>query len=177
LTVSLLESLESGVPYSASNQNGTANGVNSAAFVTNPGYLTPPDGTAITYFYTARDAFRTEGQRRTDLAINYTFGIGAGSRKIELFIQGQMINVFNQEQLCGCGDTVFNNGGNVQNQFIDTSVRDAVTSPALYSTFNPFTTQPAQGANWDYGPNFGHALSRFAYTSPRMYRVSFGVRF
>ena len=177
LTVSVLESLESGVPYSASNQNGTANGVNSAAFVTNPGYLTPPDGTAVTYFYSARDAFRTEGQKRTDLAINYTFGIGAGTRKIELFIQGQMINVFNQEQLCGCGATVFNNGGNVQNQFIDTSVRDAVTSPALYSTFNPFTTQPAQGANWDYGPNFGHALSRFAYTSPRMYRVSFGVRF
>jgi len=177
LTVSLLESLESGAPYSASNQNGTANGVNSAAFVTNPGYITPPDGSAITYFYTARDAFRTEGQKRTDLAISYNFGLGRGVRKVELFVQGQMINVFNQQQLCGCGASVFNNGGNVQNQFIDTSVRDAVTNPTLYTTFNPFTTTPVQGTNWDYGTTFGHALSRLAYTSPRMYRITFGVRF
>jgi outer membrane receptor for ferrienterochelin and colicin len=177
LTVSVLESLESGVPYSGSNQNGTANGVNSAAFVTNPGYLTPPDGSSTTYYFTARDAFRTEGQRRTDLAVSYSYGIGAGSRKIDLFIQGQMINVFNQAQLCGCGASVFNNGGNVQNQFINTTVRTAVTNPTVYQTFNPFTTTPVQGVNWDFDPNFGHALSRFAYTSPREYRVTFGVRF
>jgi len=178
LTVSLLESLEAGVPYSGSNQNAaSANGVNSAAFVTNPGYLTPPDSTSITYYYTARDAFRTEGQRRTDLAVSYSYGIGVGSRKVDLFIQGQMINVFNQAQLCGCGASVFNNGGNVQNQFVDTSVRTSVTNPTVYQTFNPFVTTPVQGTNWDFGPNFGHALNRFAYTSPREYRVTFGVRF
>jgi Carboxypeptidase regulatory-like domain/TonB dependent receptor/TonB-dependent Receptor Plug Domain len=177
LTVSVLESLESGVPYSASNQNAAlANGVNAAAFVTNPGYLTPPDGSSITYFYTARDAFWTDGQKRTDLAVSYNYGLGAGSRKIDLFIQGQVINVFNQAQLCGCGGSVFANGGNVQNQFIDTTVRDAVATPG-YQTFNPFTTTPVQGVNWDYGLNFGHAVNRFAYTSPRMYRLTFGVRF
>ena len=31
--------------------------------------------------------------------------------------------------------------------------------------------------NWAKGPNFGHAVTRFAYTSPRMLRLSFGVRF
>jgi hypothetical protein len=31
--------------------------------------------------------------------------------------------------------------------------------------------------NWDYGPNFGKALSRFAYTTPRTIRITFGVRF
>jgi hypothetical protein len=31
--------------------------------------------------------------------------------------------------------------------------------------------------NWDYGPNFGIAASRFAYTTPRTIRMSFGVRF
>jgi hypothetical protein len=31
--------------------------------------------------------------------------------------------------------------------------------------------------NWDYGPNFGKALNRFAFTSPRTFRVSFGARF
>jgi hypothetical protein len=177
LTISILESLESGVPYSASNQNGTANGVNSAAFVTNPGYLTPPSASATTYFYTARDAFWTEGQKRTDLAASYNYGVGVGSRKIDLFIQGQIINVFNQAQLCGCGASVFSNGGNVQNQFVDTSVRDAVTNPTLFQTFNPFTTVPVQGVNWDYGTAFGHALNRLAYTSPREYRLTFGVRF
>jgi hypothetical protein len=177
LTVSLLQTLESGVPYSGSNQNGTANGVNAAAFVTNPGYLTPPTGPGTTYYFTARDAFRTEGQRRTDLAATYSYRVGRGTRKVELFVQWQMINVFNQFQLCGCGASVFNNGGNVQNQFIDTTVRTNVSNPTLYSTFNPYTTTPVQGVNWDYGQNFGRAVNRFAYTSPRMYRVTFGVRF
>ncbi len=67
LTVSLLQALESGVPYSAS----TTSGVNPAPnppYITNPGYLTPPSGTQTTYFFGPRDEFRTEGQRRTDLA-------------------------------------------------------------------------------------------------------------
>ncbi len=34
-----------------------------------------------------------------------------------------------------------------------------------------------QGTNWALGPKFGQALNRFAYTSPRELRVSFGVRF
>ena len=40
-----------------------------------------------------------------------------------------------------------------------------------------FTTTPVQGTNWALGPNFGTALNRFAYTTPRELRVSFGVRF
>jgi hypothetical protein len=62
-------------------------------------------------------------------------------------------------------------------QRIDTSVLTPVTTPARFAAFNPFTTTPVQGTNWDYGPNFGRAISRFAYTTPRSYRVSFGVRF
>ena len=53
----------------------------------------------------------------------------------------------------------------------------AVTNASRFQTFNPFTTTPVQGVNWDYGPNFGKALNRLAYTSPRQLRVSFGVRF
>jgi hypothetical protein len=34
-----------------------------------------------------------------------------------------------------------------------------------------------RGVNWDYGPLFGQALNRFAYTTPRTLRLSFGVRF
>jgi hypothetical protein len=177
LTLTVLQSLESGVPYSASNQNATANGINPQPYVANPGYLTPPDGSQTTYYYTARDAFRTEGQRRTDFAANYNYSVGAGTRKVDLFIQAQVINLFNQFQLCGCGANVFMNGGNVQNQFIDSSVRTSVTNPTLYQPFNPFTTTPVQGVNWDYGTVFGKALNRFAYTSPRQFRLTFGVRF
>jgi len=146
-------------------------------YVTNPGYLNPPNAAGTQYYYTARDAFRTEGQRRTDFAANYTYGIKKGVRSIDLFVQAQVINLFNEFQLCGCGARVFLNGGNVQNQFIDSSVRTNVTNPTLYLPFNPFTQTPVEGVNWAKGPVFGKAVNRFAYTTPRMFRISFGVRF
>jgi hypothetical protein len=179
LSVNLLQLLESGVPYSGSNQNAAnANGVDSGRYVVNPGYLNPPTAAQIQYFYTARDAFRTEGQKRTDLAINYDYRVGVGgNRRLNLFVQGQIVNLFNQFQMCGCGASVFLNGGNVQNQFVDTSVRTAVTNANLYQPFNPFTETPVRGTHWDFGPNFGKAVNRFAYTTPRMLRLTFGVRF
>jgi hypothetical protein len=190
LSVSALQTLETGTPYGASNIiNTSANGVDPRPYVTNTfGYLTPPTGSTTTYFYTARDAFRLEGQKRTDLAINYNYGIGPGARKIDLFMQAQIINVFGQEQLCGCGSTVFLNGGGVLQDRIDQTVRTSVSNPTLYTPFNPFTTKPVQGVNWDYAPivnptgqlatsGFGVAKSRLAYTNPRQFRVGFGVRF
>ena len=177
VSLSVLQTLESGVPYSASNVNGAnVNGVNPQPFVSNPGYLTPPAGSNTLYYFTARDAFRTEGQKRTDVAANYAYTV-KGARHLQLFGQVQVLNIFNQSQLCGCGGTVFQNGGAVTQTRIDQSVLTAVTSASRFQTFNPFTSTPAQGVNWDYGPNFGKALNRLAYTSPRQFRVSFGVRF
>ncbi|MBM3818765.1 MAG: carboxypeptidase regulatory-like domain-containing protein [Acidimicrobiia bacterium] len=46
------------------------------------------------------------------------------------------------------------------------------TSPNQQGTRETVTSE-----NGDYGPNFGRAISRFAYTTPRSYRISFGVRF
>jgi hypothetical protein len=203
LTVSLLQTLESGVPFGPNNINAAnANGVNPIPYVNNPGYLTPPDGTSTNYFFTvdcskvpaavtdagfdcangrSRDAFRTVGQKRTDLGVNYTFHIPTGHRALEAFAHADVVNLFDQSQLCGCGGTVFGNsnahGGGVTQTRIDQTVRTNVSHPALYAPFNPFTTTPVQGVNWNYGPNFGKALNRFAYTTPRMFRVSFGVRF
>ena len=48
---------------------------------------------------------------------------------------------------------------------------------AGYQPFDPFTTTPVRGVNWDLAPTFGTALNRLAYTSPRALRLSFGVRF
>ena len=176
LTVSLLQAIESGIPYSAS----TTSGVNPAPnppYITNPGYLTPPSGTQTTYFFGPRDEFRTEGQRRTDLGTNYNFNVNAGGgRTLALFVNAQVINLFNQFQLCGCGSSVFNNGGASQARYVDQTIRTQVTMATL-PAFNPFTTTPVEGTHWTKGPNFGHANNKFAYTTPRMFRLSFGVRF
>ena len=179
LTVSLLQAIESGVPYGAVNTNG----VDPRPYVTNPNnaYLNPPASTVTTYFFGPRDEFHTEGQVRTDLAFNYTRPIPGGSR-VQLFAQAQVLNVFNQFQLCACGSTVFGTGsaanaGGVNLQRLDTTVLTPGTTASRYAAFDPFTTTPVRGVNWDYGPNFGTAANRFAYTTPRTFRMSFGVRF
>jgi outer membrane receptor for ferrienterochelin and colicin len=185
LTLSLLEALESGIPYGAGGipiQGGNPNGINAAAYVTNPGYANPPAGSSVAYYYTARDAFRTEGQQRTDFAANYVYNVGSGDHRVNLFVQAQVINLFNQFQLCACGAvSVFNNpgqpGAGAGLQSIDRSIRTPVNAPASFQSFNPFTTTPVEGVNWAKGANFGHALTRFAYTTPRTFRLTFGVRF
>lgn len=172
LTIGVLQTLESGVPYGAV----SASGVNAQAFVANPGYTTPLPASQTAYFYTARDAFRTEGQVRTDLAATYVYNT-PGLRRLQLFGQVQVINVFDQFQLCGCGASVTASGGAVTAGRIDQTIRTSVTTPASYQTFNPFTTTPVQGTNWDLAPTFGTAVNRLAYTAPRALRLSFGVRF
>ena len=173
LTLSALQTLSSGVPY------GGLGPIATQPYVTNPGYLTPPGntgGSAVTYYFTARDAFHTQGERRTDFAANYVYHV-KGVRNLQLFGALQVVNVFNQFQLCGCGGTVFQNGGAVTQTRINQTVLTASTNASQFTRFNPFTTPPVQGTNWNYGPTFGQALNRFAYTTPREVRLSFGIRF
>ncbi|MGE0703744.1 MAG: TonB-dependent receptor [Vicinamibacterales bacterium] len=167
LGLGILQVLESGVPYGALGLPG----VDPRPYVTNPGYASAPGASQTAYYFTESDAFRTEGQARTDLAINYVRNIERlGSA--QLFAQLQVMNVFNHFQLCGCGGTVAQSGGAVNRGTIDQTVRTTGLAP-----FNPFTTTPVEGTNWAYGQDFGKALNRFAYTSPRTIRLSFGVRF
>ena len=200
LTVSLLQTIDSGVPFGANNivNTNTANGVDPSPYLANPGYATPPDGSVMYYNYPVncatvpadpaylrdscrggarRDAFRLEGQVRSDLGLNYSRRVPIGGRRIEFFGQAHVVNLFNQFQICGCGGTVFQNGGTVTQTRVDQTVRNAVSNAALYQPFNPFATTPVQGTNWEYGPRFGQPLNRLAYTTPRQVRVSFGVRF
>jgi hypothetical protein len=173
LTVSALQTVTSGVPY------GAIGPIATQPYVTNPGYATPPSNTgstAINYYFTARDAFRTQGERRTDVSVSYNFA-GHGLARMHPFAQLQVINAFNQFQLCGCGGTVFTNGGAVTQTRIDQSVLTASTNAGQFTAFNPFTTTPVLDTNWQYGPKFGTALNRFAYTTPREMRVTFGLRF
>ncbi len=182
LTISVLQDLATGVPYGAggglaSGQSGFSASavVDARPYVPDLGYATPQGGTRETYYYTARDAFRTEMSRRTDMALNYSYRVPR-SRSAEAFIQAQMLNIFNVQDLCACGADVFNNGGGVALSRIGSGVLTPVSTPSL-TPFNPFTTTPVEGVNWNYNSNFGTPLNRFAFTSPRTFRMTFGLRF
>jgi hypothetical protein len=161
LTLSLLQDLGSGMPYGAS---GT---VDARLYVPSSiasRYAAPQGGTTEMYFYTARDAFRTESNRRTDFAANYTYGIGVGARKIDAFVQAQIINLFSQQHLCACGAAdVFANGGASGITRIGTSVLSPANSTAM-ARFDPFSQSPVLGTNWNHNPNFGTPLNRQAFT-------------
>lgn len=178
--------MESGVPYGAGGReaispDAVTSGVDPRPYVSNPGYLNPPPGTSVSYFYTARDAFRTQGQMRTDFGATYVYRV-PGARGVEVFAQLQVLNLFNQFQLCTCGGTAFatgssQNAGGVNIQRLNTAVLTPVNTPARFAAFNPFTTQPVRGVNYDLGPIFGLGVNRFAWTTPQSARITFGVRF
>jgi outer membrane receptor for ferrienterochelin and colicin len=175
LDLGLLFGAASGVPYGLNANPGVAAGqIDPRPYVTNPGYASPlGSATTIDYFFFPRDQYRTEAQYRTDFSMNYGYKF-LGSA--EVFFHGEVLNIFNQFQLCGCGGTVFNNGGGSDIRTIGNSVLTA-SNTATLARFNPFTDTPVEGVNYLLAPNFGQATSRFAYTSPRTFRFSVGVRF
>jgi outer membrane receptor protein involved in Fe transport len=167
MSVGLLEAMDTGTPY------GAVGTVNPSSYVTNPGYLQVP--TAVNYYFTARDAFRTETTYQTDLSLNMSKTIGP----IEIFIQPQVLNVFNAAHVILVDATVLTNAS-------------AGGGSNAFTAFNPFTTTPVQrpngnttvkNANWDYGPNFGQPTSQTSsgqagsYQLPRTFRISAGIRF
>jgi outer membrane receptor protein involved in Fe transport len=154
-TLALFEQINSGTPY------GALGSIRTGEFVTNPGYETPPD--TVSYWFTDRDAFRTETMYRMDLALNYGYRVGG---RAELFGQVQLLNVFNQFQLF-----------NISSNAINTTVLTAVDDPDRFQTFNPFTERPVQGVHWDYGDQFGDPIDAVAYTLPRTFQFAIGIRF
>ena len=179
--LALIHTFASGVPLSAGGATSAAPGtgigqINPRPYIGNPGYANPLGNTStVEYFFFERDRFRTESQNRTDFALNYSYRVN----RAELFFHGDVLNVFNVYQLCGCGGTVFNNGGGSDIRTINTSVQTASNAPASAPLlpFDPFNETPVEGVNWRLGPTFGQAASRFAYTTPRTFRFNFGVRF
>lgn len=157
LSLGVLEQVESGSPY------GAVGSVRTQPFVTDPGYVQPPD--TLPYFFTERDAFRTETMVRTDIAINYAHRL-PGARRGELFANFHVLNLFNQFHLFNIAGTAIN-----------TTVLTAADDADGFQTFNPFTQTPVQGTHWDYGEKFGQAIAKDAYTLPRTFRFSVGVRF
>jgi outer membrane receptor protein involved in Fe transport len=156
LSVSLLQSYASGTPYAA------AGAVASRNFVTNPGYVTPPS--TVTYFFTKRDAFRTDDITSTNLSLNYSFFWNAFGQQLEVFLQPEALNVFNEH-------------GVIATAGFDTTVIDATVANSGLQPFNPFTTTPVEGVHWRRGPNFGKPTRDTNFQTPRTYRFSVGFRF
>ncbi|HEX5216769.1 MAG TPA: TonB-dependent receptor [Vicinamibacterales bacterium] len=156
LSIGAIQSMQSGTPY------GAVGAIRTGAFVGNLGYVTPPS--TVPYYFTARDEFRTDSMFRTDVSVNYSIAL-PGARRARLFGQAQVLNLFNQFGLF-----------NLTHNEINTSVLTRFNS-SQYQAFNPFTTTPVQGVNWDYDQDFGTATASGAYTLPRTFQFSVGIRF
>lgn len=158
---SLLERYHSGYPYYAA-------GTISLAQISNPGYVSPP--TTAGYYFNTKE-FRTDDVTRTDLGVNYSLPIW----RVKLFAQADILNIFDEDAI---------DDPSYLNQTILTSRSSACkqgsngpTPGARCVAFNPMTTAPVEGVNWQYDPKFGQPTSPRAYQLPLTYRVSFGVRF
>ncbi len=149
LSLGVVQAYDTGTPY------GAAGSAIVLPYVPDLGYQTPPR--ANTYYYTARDAFRTDSVSRTDLSLNYSFRI---ADTVDVFLHPQVFNVFNNHAAIA----------------VDTTVLSAANASG-FQRFNPFTTQPVQGVNWNYGPNFGKARNAADYQTPRTFQLSVGARF
>ncbi|HEV8268489.1 MAG TPA: hypothetical protein VGR00_09660, partial [Thermoanaerobaculia bacterium] len=173
VTLSALHQYDGGTPYGA---QGTVRYCTTAGaacnWVTNPGYATPPAGNSSpAYFYTARDAYRTDNINRTDIALNYAKNIGP----VEVFFRPDVLNLFNNQ-----GVVVVNTG-----------VLSRTNGGSNFTDFNPFTnkspvecpqgtpgaTCKAMGANWQKGANFGKPTLPTDYQLARTFRITFGARF
>ena len=156
-TIGVIQQVQSGTPYGASGA------VDVSPFVDNPGYALPDFQQS--YFFTPRDEFRTDAMFRTDVSLNFQRALSA-RHQTQVFAQIQLLNVFNRFQ-------AFNaSSGN-----INMTVLTALDDPDRFAPFNPFTDTPVQGTHWDYGDQFGKPVGKDAYTLPRTFRMSFGIRF
>ena len=155
LNLSVLFGFWSGTPYSASGS------VSSIPYVGDPadlGYAGSPGN--VTYFYGPRGEFTTDDITSTDIALNYSFFINAFGGQVELFLQPEVVNVFNRQGAIGHNSTILD-----------------ATNSGDFVTFNPFTESPVQGVHWDYGSNFGTPTREASYQTPRTFRFSVGARF
>ena len=156
VTVAALQSLQSGTPY------GAVGGAIVSPFVSDPGYALPPD--TQTYFYTARDAYRTAASYSTDLQVSLRRSL-PGARRAELFAHISLLNAFNRFQAF-----------RMTSGEINTTVITAIDDPNL-ELFNPFTETPVEGVHWRKGDDFGKPVARGAYTVPRTFSFDVGIRF
>jgi hypothetical protein len=158
--LSLLQRHLSGRPYFA-----VSSYVLVSPYVTNPGYATPPSFTW--YPFTAVDAYHTDAVTSADLAMTFTFKLAG----LELYVNPIVTNLFNNQAVINPNTTVYTR-----------------LNESYLNWFNPFaetpkecpqntTCNPADGYNWQKGPDFGKATYPSDYQAPRTFVVNIGLRF
>jgi outer membrane receptor for ferrienterochelin and colicin len=151
IDVGVVQRADSGV---AVDVNGS---IDPRPYVTNPGYVTPTQ--SVTYYFIRRGDFRWDPVFSTDFAVTWARKL-TSSTHTELFARFVLTNAFNNAAVTR-GDIGINTRSN----------------NASFQAFNPFTTKPVQGVNWDYSPTFGQPQAFDDYQPPRTFSFSAGVRF
>ena len=147
LNFSLVQSFYSGSPYGVVTEITI-----DPAWAGDFGYLTPP--ATVGYWFTERDAYRTDDVVSTNIALNYTFSIPSGNRSVDLYIQPAVANVFNN-------DTVVNPNTGVE----------------VLAQFDPYSETPVEGVHYQFVDGFGEAQTPGNYQRPRTFRLMLGIRF
>jgi len=181
LSASLLQTYESGAPYSVASTidaTGRTAGTAYTGLPVNPGYTLSQIGTSHTYFFSGRGSLRADALNRTDATLVYELPIARGSIRL----QGTMTNLFNKSAVTNPDTTVF--------------TRRTSSARGLLP-FNPFTATPiecpkqntfasaaaaatactAMGANYQKADTFGQAIGVSSYQTARTYIFAAGVRF
>jgi hypothetical protein len=157
LNLSWLENYYTGTPYGASANvyvDLTPYGYPSQyARFENPGYVNQP--TYVSYRFFSRDAFRTDDIHHTDLALNYSFFWNLFGTELEVFIQPEIINLFNEDSVDNPNNTVYSS----------------------FFSFDPYTEEPIEGIDFERDENFGKDDSEGDFQTPRTFRISLGIRF
>jgi outer membrane receptor for ferrienterochelin and colicin len=155
---------------------GTTIGAATSLYVTNPGYKSPPR--SVTYTAEPNDTYKLDDIHSTNFSINYSFIIPAIGKDFEFYLQPEVINIFNHRQVTGVNTTTYD-------------ATSGSSYAAYLSYFNPLAGQTpkecpkgtaaadckAMGAHWQKGPDWGKPTGTGSYQAPRLYRVSFGIRF
>ena len=160
LTLSVLQRYLSGAPYGASSSY-----VLVSPYVTNPGYAVPPDFT--TYPFTARDAYRTGAVTSTDLAMTLTFKLAG----LELYVNPRVTNLLDNQAVINPNLTVYTRYNRKYLNWFDPFTQTPKECP------QGTTCNPADGYNWQKGPDFGKAVQPTGYQTPRSFLVNVGLRF
>ncbi|MCG6948535.1 MAG: hypothetical protein LJE93_06425, partial [Acidobacteria bacterium] len=155
LSLSLLQTFFSGSPYSASGSVDVVDYVGDPADLGYYGWPGTPN-----YFFSDRGAFRTDDVTRTDISLNYSFFINIGGSQLEIFLQPEVVNLFNEHAVVDPNNTTL-----------------TYRNDSSLESFDPFTETPVEGVNWRKGSSWGEAQSEGDYQQARTVRFSVGLRF
>lgn len=155
---SVLESFDSGAPYSVAGAISTKFNPNALAM-----YAQPPQ--AASYSFEDPGTFHWGNATSTDVAVRYQLPV----RWSGAFLDFNVTNVFDESAQTGGNTTVLT--------AFNSNCRQTASPTKRCALFNPFTDTPVEGVHWVKGSRFGQATSRAHYQTPRTYAFSAGVRF